>query len=548
MKKKLLVIFILMLQCIFAQNTISENQKLEATCKIWGFLKYYHPKVANGSKNWDEQLFTILPKIENAQTKEEFSTVLENWIAEQGEIQTYEKVKSDPKIEYFTKNLDLSWTNDSKVFSKSLSKKLSLIQNNRYQGKQYYVDYESDLLKNEILYPDFKWTDKNLRLLAFFRYWNLVEYFFPYKYQMDQKWDITLQQMIPRFNNSESETDYNLALRELTVKLNDRHASFDAMKVHEYLGLKFTPIIFKIIDDKIIIVDFYDANLALENDLKFGDVITKIDGKSINEVISEKKQYVSGSNNASMLDNFQYVLLNGNADTVSVELTRDGVTRTKIINRYPLGKITISKEKNLKPEWELLQGNIGYVNIEKLSVSNLPKIMEEFKNTKAIVFDIRGYPKEVLLSLAEYLNPSEKQYARQIVPDLTYPGRFYWADMQKCGKENPDYYKGKVISLVNEKTFSQSEYLTMVLQTAPNQTIVGSQTAGADGSNIRFQIIKGFRTSFSGYGVFYPNKKETQRIGIVLDIVVKPTILGIQQGKDEVLDRAILFANGTKVD
>lgn len=548
MKKNLLLLFILVLHCAYAQNKLSENQKLAATCKVWGFLKYYHPLVANGSKNWDEQLFAILPVVEKAQSKEEFSLVLENWIAQQGEIKTYAPAKPDPAIEYFTKNLDLSWTNDTKVFSKALSKKLLLIQNNRYQANQYYIDYQSDLLKNEIQYPDFKWSNKNLRLLAFFRYWNLVEYFFPYKYQMDQKWDVTLEGMMPRFSSSESETDYNLALRELTVKLNDRHTSFDTMKVHEYLGLKFTPIIFKIVDEKIIVIDFYDVNLAAANDLKFGDVITKIDGKNINELINEKKKYISGSNTASMLDNFQYVLLNGNSDTISVELTRDGVTTTKIINRYPIGKITISKEKNLKPEWELLQGNVGYVNIEKLSVSNLPKIMEEFKNTKAIIFDVRGYPKDILLSLAEYLNPSEKQYARQIVPDLTYPGRFYWAATQTCGKQNPDYYKGKVISLVNEKTFSQSEYLTMVLQTSPNHTTIGSQTAGADGSNIRFQIIKGFRTSFSGYGVFYPNKKETQRIGIVPDIIVKPTILGIQQGKDEILDRAILFAGDTRTN
>ncbi|CAM3574699.1 hypothetical protein FLCH110379_11415 [Flavobacterium chungbukense] len=34
---------------------------------------------------------------------------------------------------------------------------------------------------------------------------------------------------------------------------------------------------------------------------------------------------------------------------------------------------------------------------------------------------------------------------------------------------------------------------------------------------------------------------ETQRIGIIPDIEIKPTIKGIQEGKDEVLDRALLF-------
>ena len=95
--------------------------------------------------------------------------------------------------------------------------------------------------------------------------------------------------------------------------------------------------------------------------------------------------------------------------------------------------------------------------------------------------------------------------------------------------------------LVNEKTFSMGEFLVMVLQTAPNVTVVGSQTAGADGPNCSFQIMTHFKTSFSGFGVFYPNKTETQRIGIVPQILVKPTITGLQQGLDEVLNRAMRY-------
>ena len=43
----------------------------------------------------------------------------------------------------------------------------------------------------------------------------------------------------------------------------------------------------------------------------------------------------------------------------------------------------------------------------------------------------------------------------------------------------------------------------------------------------------------SGIGVYYPDGTNTQRIGIVPDIWVEPTINGIKQGKDEVLKKAI---------
>jgi C-terminal processing protease CtpA/Prc len=81
----------------------------------------------------------------------------------------------------------------------------------------------------------------------------------------------------------------------------------------------------------------------------------------------------------------------------------------------------------------------------------------------------------------------------------------------------------------------------MCFQTAGNTTIIGSQTAGADGNVSGVDYMKAFHSEFTGIGVYYPDKRETQRIGIIPDIEIKPTIKGIQEGKDEVLDRAILF-------
>ncbi len=79
MKKIILFLIVFSIQLTFAQQ-LTETEKLATTCKVWGFLKYYHPNVASGKFNWDEQLFAILPKVEQANTKGEFSKVLENWI------------------------------------------------------------------------------------------------------------------------------------------------------------------------------------------------------------------------------------------------------------------------------------------------------------------------------------------------------------------------------------------------------------------------------------------------------------------------------------
>jgi hypothetical protein len=43
----------------------------------------------------------------------------------------------------------------------------------------------------------------------------------------------------------------------------------------------------------------------------------------------------------------------------------------------------------------------------------------------------------------------------------------------------------------------------------------------------------------SGIGVFYPDKRPTQRIGILADVAAKLTIEGIRAGRDEVLEVAL---------
>ncbi|WP_166638517.1 hypothetical protein [Maribacter spongiicola] len=55
MKKIILLTIILLFgNILFSQNDFTEEHKLVTTAKVWGFLKYYHPEVANGKFNWDE--------------------------------------------------------------------------------------------------------------------------------------------------------------------------------------------------------------------------------------------------------------------------------------------------------------------------------------------------------------------------------------------------------------------------------------------------------------------------------------------------------------
>ncbi|HAD96446.1 MAG TPA: peptidase S41, partial [Cryomorphaceae bacterium] len=144
---------------------------------------------------------------------------------------------------------------------------------------------------------------------------------------------------------------------------------------------------------------------------------------------------------------------------------------------------------------------------------------------------------------SNYLMPESTPFAKFTNGSIENPGLFTYTKILEAGKENKNYYQGKVVILVNEISQSSSEFHAMAYQVHPNASIVGSTTAGADGNVSQIVLPGGITTMISGIGVYYPDGRETQRIGIVPDIEVKPTIEGIKEGRDEVLEKAIDVIN-----
>ncbi|MFD1603474.1 S41 family peptidase [Flavobacterium artemisiae] len=544
MQKIILILVIIFTQILFGQSKITETEKLTATCKVWGFLKYYHPKVAAGEFNWDQQLIDILPKIEKAKTRKEYSLVISNWIDSLGEVPLIAPVAAPKDVVFFDKNFDLSWINLNALFSRNLSAKLKFIEENRYQTEQEF-DPDFDSFKNLKNYFDIDYTDKNNRIRMIFAYWNVIEYFFPYKYLMDQKWDLSLEQIIPAVVEAKTEDDFYNAFINLTTKLNDSHVEF-AMYNNSIFNdkIKSFPGRGKIIDEKLVITEITGDSLAQANNVKVGDVITKINHKTIKELIALRRDAISASNESKYLDKLASRILMSYSDKVDVEFLEDGKYTTKSMtwmvhheshrNEYKKGA------QKKKEKFKLLDNNVGYVDMGVIKQRHIPDMIETLKSTKAIVFDMRNYPNGTYEDISNFLNPKEATFAIYTYPYLNYPGRFYWTKGTSTGKDNKDNYKGKVIVLLNEKSLSQAEWTAMCFQTAGNTTIIGSQTAGTDGNVIELDF-KHFHTRYSGIGVYYPDKRETQRIGIVPDIEIKPTIKGIQEGRDEVLERALKF-------
>lgn len=512
--------------------------------KIWGFLKYYHPEIAKGNYNWDYELFRIMPKYLNESNDIKREDLLLRWIDKFGiidECKTCNPTSADafikPDFEWIKKNINNGF----------LIEKLNYIYKNRNQESHFYIKMAPGIgnpeFDNENAYLNMPYPDAGYRILALFRYWNMINYFFPYKHLIEKDWDSTLKEYIPVFINAQNELEYELAAIQIIGDVHDTHANLwnGKNKIEEWKGNNFAPVNLSFIEGKLVVTDYYNPEFKNETGLEVGDVITKIDGKSTNDIVSAISKYYPASNNPTRLRDISTEMLRSQKSELEIEYLQNGVLKAKRIKLYPRNELKIYRfyRKNDEKCYRLLDNNIGYITLMSIKDDDIPKIKNEFKKTKGIIIDIRNYPSTfVPFSLGSFFVSSSTPFVKFTNGNIKNPGEFTFVKEYQIPKPE-ETYKGKLIVLVNEVSQSQAEYTAMAFRAGDNTTIIGSTTAGADGNVSRIMLPGGLGSLISGIGIYFPDGKETQRVGIVPDIEVKPTIKGIKSGKDELLDKAI---------
>ncbi|WP_284464784.1 S41 family peptidase [Chryseobacterium sp.] len=540
--RKYLFFILLFLSPHFSAQILSENQKLESLCKVWGFLKYYHPRVAKGNINWDEQLLKKINEVENIHDKTALNSLYSAWIDSLGKVDECKECLQKDNKTYFLKNFDLSWIDNPSIFTEKTAQKLHYIESNRNIGNNHYIGKGGRKIyfRNEDSYGS-KFTSRSISLLELFRYWNYVEYFFPYKYETDQNWNDVLREMIPKFLAVQNDKDYHLTLAELVAKIDDSHAFlFSTLISLNQYGNRKLPVEYSYAEGKLIITKINTNRFHEKIPFYVGDVIYDVNGNTIPEMVNSYGKYISASNSWGKVNKVKSKLLFNNMDSISVKLERDGQNMEVVAKTYFLKDI-IAKKNPVPRKWKFLdqEKKIGYVNMGLITKEDLDEMYRNLRATNSIIFDLRNYPKLTILPLSEILLPQTTVYYQFNFPETNYPGKFY-SRKNSIGKKNPNYYKGNVIVLVDENTQSQAETTTMMFKQHPKAKIIGSNTSGANGDIIKFKLA-GLDTCFTGLGAYYPDGRETQRIGIIPDILIKPTVDGIKNGKDEVLERALMY-------
>ena len=64
-----------------SQVSECQTENLYKLCKVWGFVKYYHPSVNDGTLNWDAELLRVLPELLECDDEKEADQVLYSWLS-----------------------------------------------------------------------------------------------------------------------------------------------------------------------------------------------------------------------------------------------------------------------------------------------------------------------------------------------------------------------------------------------------------------------------------------------------------------------------------
>ncbi|MBX7204787.1 MAG: peptidase S41 [Bacteroidia bacterium] len=371
--------------------------------------------------------------------------------------------------------------------------------------------------------------------------WNVFQHFYVYWDVVKADWNEALRVALSESYTAKMPEDFLRVLRRLTAKAKDGH-------VYVYDGSKdyFPPIAWEWVEEKLIITHDLDSSLAPER----GCEVKKINGIASSEFFEDKAQYISAATKGWLDERLKSETLAGRLnDSVLLEVAQtDGSTSVHWLVRtiaetdyYNLFKNKISSRK--------LSDSVFYVNIDVADMREIDSIMPQLVKAKAIICDMRGYPNDNNNFFRHFVNRWEKDtffFHWFQVPEFIYPDheKIYYTreEVSKrlfrkyIGPLKP-FLSAQIIFIIGPGAISWAETYIASVQGAA--IFVGQPTAGTNGDVNSFRLPGGHSVQFTGLRAYRPDGIPVHSMGFLPDIYVNKTIMGVIEGRDEFLEKAL---------
>ena len=418
--------------------------------------------------------------------------------------------------------------------------------------------------------------------------------------------------------------DFGFAIQKLIGELGDRHASVKGFSI-DIDG--FLPFAVAPQGDKVAALQSNMEEEGYNLYLKLFPYLKSIDGMRVDVFMdSINWQYKKAPQAArfhggvrelrkiglqyyklkgQIPDSIAYIFTNGNQDT-NIVLPNSGRINTWndiCDNYYPLIRDSIENEK-YDVLFEVKEDNIAYINLPAMFDAEehpklfdlIPAKMEAFRNTDALIIDIRyngGGTRDLLKALAPYfISPSSEPWVANIAKirsdDIingdeesmqarylySYSSEFLNDDDRKAidgflsgYKTNWDYdesryseaffmvlshekghhhyyYNKPVYVLMDERSFSAASVFASVLKGLPNITLAGINTDGSSGrSQNHYLDHSEIKVRLSSMISFQRNGKTLDGNGTEPDITLSPDLEQVLGNRDSQLVELLRIIN-----
>ncbi|HEX4886482.1 MAG TPA: S41 family peptidase [Luteibaculaceae bacterium] len=569
------------------------DHKLVTLCRAWGVLKYYHPAVYEGLVDWDQELLTFLEHFSPQSSVEVFLTEaldkLDSAVApkkfitkEEFAYFTCNQYRRIDKLNFLSDSIaypitpDFDWIRLDENLSSRLKFRLcnTIVNSTSYKKRRPSKKIILNLKENP--YPDQSTPELPHRILALFRYWNVINYYFPYKDYMDQPWDSIIADEMDVFWNADSRVTYINAIGEISAKTNDSHSTVRALPQASKSAIsgpvkaaKFMPFNFREIDSKFYI----SKSLRPELNGYVGSEVVAVNQVQLDDWKRLYSKLHACSTPQALANHFDHMIsMIQFQDTFSLTLVNEKDKRHVSFTQGVSGLEKINSNYNDSvPHYKFINDSIGYLNIAEARSGEVQKAFKLFRKTKGLIIDLRGYPEGLAIQmLPKHFSRIPVNSAEYYYPSFRFPGAFkkakeqenYFVENRFLGvikvlgllpyeKVFPTFnkmYQGQVAILINNEAISAAETTAMILKAyCKNEIFIGQPTMGANG-NIAFVDLPGsVKVSYSSLHWHYPDGTRLQRIGIIPDILVEESPVDFINQKDPFIESAVGWFQQTNV-
>ena len=531
-------------------------ERLGSLIRLWGTIRFFHPYIASRPIDWDSAFITAIQPAAGAASRDDFIRVVSAMLARLDDSET--RVLDDEASEL-----------------SPIACQCREIVRSGFVGtgpsSAYYVDWENVPTRKPYLMTlsdgirvairtaepvsanaDIRDADNpyagdlpalDYRLLGLARYWNAIHYFYGYPDSLEA-WDAALEDFIPLFEAAKTGRDYRLAIGRLAARTHDGHS---------FVGANTGGLLseFGMVPDVTLRNSGRRIMVAASGvpQIGRGDIVRTIGGMP---ALDREK---------SLLVLFPWSTLQSGSLIADRYLLAGPEPRVRVGVRRPDGSdAVIELERNLpfasvrptpvmEANFGLLPSGVGYIDLTRLPADDVDRAFDSMTSAAGIIFDLRGS-----VASGAFPRVAARLTDKAVVTAQLRHRVWHGPDPRDATDEDTTQYayptgkipyRGAVAVLIDAGAFSQSEHTALFLEASTKVIFVGTPTAGTDGEVTGIMMPGGVPAHFAAMSIRHADGRPLQRVGILPDIWVEPTPAGIQQGRDEVLDRAISLLSRT---